>query len=148
MPIANRKALDWISMAEEDAEDSRLDYRGGRYASSVYHAELCAQKSVKGVIVALGFEPGKTHRPSLVLRGLIIAGLINLREEVMHDLDRLIALSLVLEDQGVAPRYGWETVNRIIKPSEIYDEEKARLLIDNADETLKVAKKVLGELDC
>jgi len=135
-------------MGEEDIEGSESDYREGRYASSVFYAELCAQKSVKGVIVALGFESGKTHRPSLVLRGLIIAGLVNLREEIMHDLDRLVSLSLVLEDQGVAPKYGWETVDRVIKPSEIYDGEKARLLINNAREVLRIAKKVVGELDC
>jgi len=147
MPV-NRKALDWISMAEEDLEDSKADYNEGRYASSVFHAELCAQKSLKGLIVALGFEPGKTHRPSLVLKSLIASGLVNLREELMRELDRLISLSLVLEDQGVTPRYGWETVERIIKPSEIYDETKARLLITNAVEVLKIAKKIIGELDC
>ncbi|MEM4311038.1 MAG: HEPN domain-containing protein [Nitrososphaerales archaeon] len=70
MPIS-KKSLDWISMAEEDLEDSEADYRERRYASSVFHAELCAQKALKGIIIALGFEPGKTHRPSLVLKGLI-----------------------------------------------------------------------------
>jgi len=147
LPI-NRKALDWISMAEEDLEDSESDYKEKRYASSVFHAELCAQKLLKGVIVALGFEPGKTHRPSLVLKNLIISGLINLNENIMQDLDRIISLSLVLEDQGVTPRYGWETVSRIIKPSEIYDEEKNRLLIENAKEILKIVKRVISELDC
>jgi len=145
---ANRKSLDWISMAEEDSQDSESDYRDRRYASSVFHAEVCAQKSVKAVTVALGFEPGKTHRPSLVLRGLITAGLVNLHEEAMRDLDRLVSLSLALEDQGVAPRYGWETISRVIKPSEIYDEEKARLLINNSFEVLRIARKVIGDLDC
>lgn len=135
-------------MAEEDIEDSKSDYREKRYASAVFHAESCAQKSIKGVIVALGFEPGKTHRPSLVLRGLIIAGLIDLNKEIMHELDRLISLSVVLEDQGVTPRYGWETLDRVIKPSDIYDREKAQSLINNADEALRAAKKVIGELDC
>ncbi len=86
LPI-NRKALDWIAISEEDIEDSESDYRENRYASSVFHAESSSQKSVKGVITALGFEPGKTHRPSLVLRGLIIAGLVNLRKEIMPDLE-------------------------------------------------------------
>jgi len=135
-------------MAEEDLDDSEADYNEGRYASSVFHAELCAQKSIKGLIVALGFDPGKTHKPSLVLKALIISGLINLREELMRELNKLISLSLVLEDQGVTPRYGWETVERIIKPSEIYDKTKARLLINNAIEVLKITKKVIGELDC
>ncbi len=143
-----RKALDWLSMAEEDLDDSDADLREGRYGSSVFHAELSAQKCVKGVIVALGFEPGKTHRPSLVLRGLMIGGLIELPEEEMRLLDRLVSLSLVLEDQGVAPRYGWETIDRVIKPSEIYDEEKTHLLVANAREVFRIAKQIIEGLDC
>ncbi|MEM4311039.1 MAG: hypothetical protein QXX95_01440 [Nitrososphaerales archaeon] len=65
----------------------------------------------------------------------------------MGELDRIISLSLVLEDQGVIPRYGWETLSRIIKPSEIYDEEKAGLLLENAREVLRLAKKLIGELN-
>ena len=147
MPVS-RKALDWLSMGEEDLGASESDLGEGRYGSSVLHAELPAQKCVKGVTVALGFEPGKTHRPSIVLRGLIIGGLVNLNEERMRLLDRLISLSLVLEDQGVAPRYGWETVERIIRPSEIYNEERARLLVANAREVFGLAKRIIGELDC
>ncbi|WP_288007932.1 HEPN domain-containing protein [Thermofilum sp.] len=55
----NRKALDWISMAEENLKDSKADYNEGRHANSVFHAEPCAQKSLKGLIVAQGFEPEK-----------------------------------------------------------------------------------------
>ena len=111
----------WISMAGEDLDDSKSDYEEGRYASSVFHAELSAQKSLKGIIVALGFEPGKTHRPSLILRNLMASGLIDLKDNLKRELDRLISLSIVLEDQGVTP---WETIDRIIKPSEIYDGER------------------------
>jgi HEPN domain-containing protein len=55
----NRKAPEWTSKAEEDLEDSKADYNDGRYANSVFHAESCAQKSLKGLIVAQGFEPEK-----------------------------------------------------------------------------------------
>ncbi len=46
-------------MAEENLKDSKADYNEGRHANSVFHAEPCAQKSLKGLIVAQGFEPEK-----------------------------------------------------------------------------------------
>lgn len=39
-------------------------------------------------------------------------------------------------EQRSMPRYGWETRDRIIKPSEIYDELKAKEIMDRALETL------------
>lgn len=34
-----------------------------------------------------------------------------------------------IEKQRSMPRYGWETKDRIIKPSEIYNEDKAREIL-------------------
>ncbi|MEA3282805.1 MAG: hypothetical protein U9Q68_09695 [Euryarchaeota archaeon] len=41
-----------------------------------------------------------------------------------------------LEEQRSMPRYGWETRDRIIKPSEIYDKLKAKEIMDRALKTL------------
>ena len=41
-----------------------------------------------------------------------------------------------LEKQRSMPRYGWETRDRIIKPSEIYDELKAKEILNRSFETL------------
>ncbi|HEY6585790.1 MAG TPA: hypothetical protein VIY97_01350 [Candidatus Methanoperedens sp.] len=38
-------------------------------------------------------------------------------------------LASIIEGQRSMPRYGWETRDRIIKPSEIYNEEKADEII-------------------
>ena len=146
MPV-RRKALDWLELAEW-LEDCKRDYRDGRYPSAVFHAEMCAQKAINSVIAALGFEPGKTHRPTSVLKALIAGGLVNLKRELMSLLDKSIRYSITLEDQGTIPRYGWETVDRIVKPSEIYDKEKTALLIANAEAVLASIRKLLGEVDC
>ncbi|MEM1569764.1 MAG: HEPN domain-containing protein [Candidatus Bathyarchaeia archaeon] len=147
MPVS-RKALDWLEMAEDEFKDCERDYRDGSYPSAVYHAEQCAQKAIKAVIVALGFDPGKTHKPTIVLKSLIAGGLVDLKKDYMDLLNKAISYSITLEDQGTLPRYGWETVDRIIKPSEIYDEEKTALLINNAKAVLEIVKKLIGGMDC
>ena len=90
----------------------------------------------------------KTHRPTIVLKSLIAGGLVDLKKDYMQLLDRAISYPITLEDQGTVPRYGWETVDRIIKPSEIYDEEKTALLINNAKAVLEIVKKLIGGIDC
>jgi len=144
----HRKAFDWLSMALENLEEAFESFKNKRYASAVFHAELSAQKAIKALIVALGFEPGKTHRPTLVLKALIAGGLVDLKENLMRKLDEAVTYAIVLEDQGTTPRYGWETIDRIIKPSEIYSREIANALLGNAKRVYELVKELFGEIDC
>jgi hypothetical protein len=48
-----------------------------------------------------------------------------------------------LESQKEFPRYGWETVDGIITPFEIYDAQKAHLFYANAKEVLKLGRQFL-----
>lgn len=121
----SKKADDWPSMALEDLDDAREDYNSGRYASSVFHAEISAQKAVKALISAFGFEAPKTHKPTQVLKALMAGGLIDLPSRLMEEVNVLLSYATTLEDQGTTPRYGWETVDRIIKPSEIYTKDNS-----------------------
>jgi hypothetical protein len=64
-----------------------------------------------------------------------------------------------IEKQRSMPRYGWETRDRIIKPSEIYDEEKASEIMGRSNMVLAAAygfystlgakelESVLGKMD-
>lgn len=146
--VKNRKAYDWISMAKDDLEVAYSVYRCDRYVASVFYAELASQKAVKALITALGFEPGKTLRPTLVLKALISGGVVDLDESLMEKINKIISYAIVLEDQGVTPRYGWETVDRIIKPSEIYSREIAEALLKNSEKVLELVRGVLGVIDC
>ena len=143
----SRKAFDWLLMAKEDLEAAFENLRNKRTPYAVFLAELSAQKAIKALIVALGFEPGKTHKPTLVLKSLIAGGLVNL-DNLMEKVNEAVNYAIVLEDQGVTPRYGWETVDRIIKPSEIYSEEIAEALLKNARRVLEVIEELFGEIDC
>ncbi len=144
----SRKAFDWLAMAKEDLETAFENLKNKRIPNAVFLAELSAQKAIKALIVALGFEPGKTHRPTLVLKSLIAGGLIDLDKDLMREINEAVNYAIVLEDQGVTPRYGWETVDRIIKPSEIYSREIAEALLGNARRVLEIIEKLFGEIDC
>ena len=146
--MKNRKTLDWISMAEDDLRDVLRDYEAGSYASAVFHAELASQKALKAIITTLGLEPIKTHKPALQIKALIAGGLIQLEKQLMEKLQTIISYAVSLEDQGVMPKYGWETRNRIIKPSEIYDKEKAKGLLENAELIITSTRELIGEIDC
>ena len=146
--MKNRKTLDWISMAEDDLRDALRDYEAGSYASAVFHAELASQKALKAIITTLGFEPIKTDKPTLQIKALIAGGLIQLEKQLMEKLQTIISYAVSLEDQGVMPGYGWETRNRIIKPSEIYDKEKAKGLLENAELIITSTRELIGEIDC
>ncbi len=146
--VKNRKALDCFSMAQEDLEDAYSSFSNRRYATSVFHAELASQKAVKALITALGFEPGKTHRPTVVLEALISGGLVSLEKHLMEKIDKIVSYTIVLEDQGTTPKYRWETVDRIIKPSEIYSKEISDTLLKNSKKVVELVKSILREIDC
>jgi HEPN domain-containing protein len=61
----------------------------------------------------------------------------------METLGRIVNFSKLLESQKESPRYGWETVDKIIMPSEIYDENKATALFMNAKEVMEFGRKFL-----
>jgi len=142
----SRKVFDWLEMAREDLRDARRDLEGGSYASAVFHAELSSQRSVKAVIAALGYEVPKTHKPTEVLR--IVAPSSRENKQLRDKIEKIITYAITLEDQGTIPRYGWESIDRIVKPSEIYDKEKATVLMDNAQLVLKLSEEVVGDIDC
>jgi len=57
-----------------------------------------------------------------------------------------------IEKQRSMPRYGWETRDRIIKPSEVYNEDKAREIMERSKTVLAAASGFFltigaGELD-
>jgi HEPN domain-containing protein len=51
--VRNNKVFDWLLMAEDYLRDAWRDFEAGSYASSVYHAELSYQKTLKALITAL-----------------------------------------------------------------------------------------------
>ncbi len=134
----------WLKMAEEDLKDASLDIENSRFPSSVFHSQQCAEKVCKAILSSLGIESGKTHFPSSVLELMVMRGnKFQLSRQDLETFDRIVNFSKLLESQKESPRYGWETVDKIIMPSEIYDANKAGALFNNAKEVMELGRKFL-----
>lgn len=136
-----QKTKDWLEMALDDMEGAILDFEEGRYPSSVFHAQQCVEKLLKSILYFFGVFHEKTHFPSDVLVGDLldnpeITRDLNLSSDQVGFLLEMADNAASIEKQRSMPRYGWETKDRIIKPSEIYDEEKAREIIGRSKTVL------------
>jgi len=139
-----QKTKDWIEMAIDDMMDAIADFSDERYPSSVFHAQQCAEKLLKSVLYFFGIFHEKTHFPSDVLVGEILNNPETTRDLSLSrdQIGFLLAMAdnaASIEKQRSMPRYGWETRDRIIKPSEIYDEVKAREIMGRSETVLAAA---------
>jgi len=99
---------------------------------------------LKSVLYFFGIFHEKTHFPSDVLVGEILNSPETTRDLSLSrdQIGFLLAMAdnaASIEKQRSMPRYGWETRDRIIKPSEIYDEEKAREIMGRSKTVLAAA---------
>ena len=136
-----RKTRDWIEMALEDLDNAVASVTEGRYPGSVFYAQQCTEKLLKAVLYFFGIIHEKTHFPSDILAEDILNNPEMTRELQLDKAQIELLLKMVdnassLEKQRSMPRYGWETRDRIIKPSEIYNELKAKEILNRSFETL------------
>ncbi len=131
----------WMKMAEEDLKDASIDLENERFPSAVFHSQQCCEKVCKAILSFVGIEPGKTHFPSSVIELMVIRGnKYHMQNKELGLLEKIVAFTRIMESQKEFPRYGWETVDRIIMPSEIYDADKASLLFKNTAEVIKLGR--------
>ncbi|MDD1760059.1 MAG: HEPN domain-containing protein [Methanothrix sp.] len=152
-----QKTRDWMEMALDDMDDAIADFRNERYPSSVFHAQQCSEKLLKSILYYFGIFHEKTHFPSDVLIEDILnspdttRGLILTKDQIGFLLS-MADNAASIEKQRSMPRYGWETRDRIIKPSEIYNEDKAKEIMERSKTVLTAARGFFstigaGELD-
>jgi len=92
----------YLRKAERDlATAVRMAGEGPEFADIIcFHAEQCAEKSLKGLILALGQVPSRTHDLTVLQKALA---------EMDNSSKALEGFCLALTDYAVAPRYpGWE----------------------------------------
>lgn len=147
-----QKTKDWIEMALDDMNDAISDFSDERYPSSVFHAQQCTEKLMKSVLYFFGIFHEKTHFPSDLLIEEVLnspgatRGLSLSRDQIGF----LLAMAdnaASIEKQRSMPRYGWETRERIIKPSEIYDQDKSREILERAKTILAAARGFFETID-
>lgn len=135
------RAIAWIRMAEDDLKDAIRDLRDKSYPSSVFHSQQCCEKACKALLNFFAIKSGKSHFPASIIEDQILRGnKYGLRDPELKKLSEIVDLSKPLESQKEFPRYGIETKEKIILPSELYDKDKAKSFLSSAKEVLKIAR--------
>ncbi|MGQ4891297.1 MAG: HEPN domain-containing protein [Candidatus Njordarchaeia archaeon] len=141
----------WLKLALEDWKAVKAlnckEHRG----ACVYHAQQFVEKICKAVIAALGFEPPKSHNPSVEIDSIItdlkIGSLeIKLDKKQLNVLERISSLSKTLEDERTRPRYGIRHFDTIIPPDEYYSVDQVNMLIEDAAHIANLVWVFLSEL--
>jgi len=127
------KARDRLKMSLEDLRRGLARYLEGDYPDAVFRFQLSVENACKSILSFLGIEFEKTHFPSVLIGRLVSdkerLKKLNLSREQITHLTLIISHASSLESQGSMPRYGWETEERIIMPSEVYVEDVAKELL-------------------
>ncbi len=131
-----------LKVAQGFLEESREDMGLKRWRSAVDNAQLATENAAKAVL-ALVVPLGKTHNPAHPLRKAVQESLFP--EEYRALVEQLATLSETLGfDIHVQTDYGDEVEG--LTPWEIFGEEDAQQAITIADETVKLAIKIIRGL--
>lgn len=127
-------------MSIEDFRRGITRYSEGDYSDAVFRIQLSVEDACKSILSFLGVEFEKTHFPSVIIGRIIsdkkMLRKLGLKREQIKYLTLVISYASSLESQGSMPRYGWETEDRIITPSEVYTANVAKELLRSAIEGL------------
>ncbi len=81
----------WWKQAENDLAMAEFAREGGFFAQACYHCSQAAEKSLKGLLIALGEEPPRSHALERLVDALAATGLPvdQLRELQLKALSRM-----------------------------------------------------------
>ncbi|MGQ9722056.1 MAG: HEPN domain-containing protein [Candidatus Jordarchaeum sp.] len=145
------RALGRLRMALDDLRRCVRSYGLGDYPDCVFRSQLSVGNACKAVLSILGIEFERTHFPSHIISENVLSDVntvkrLNLNRRQIELLVTLVAYASPLEEQRAMPRYGWETENEILPPSEIYRKQLAGSLLGNALRALEAACGFFGAL--
>lgn len=118
---ADPEVESYLQKAERDiATAIRMSEAGPDFADIVcFHAEQCAEKSMKGLLLAFGVAPPRTHDLVVLQRAALKL------DKRTGDLE---PSCLLLSDYAVAPRYpGWEDLVGTVDVKSVLDAAKGVL---------------------
>jgi HEPN domain-containing protein len=64
----------WLLQARDDLAMADYAFTGGFHAQTCYHACQAAEKALKGLLIALGQEPPRTHSLERLVEAAAVAG--------------------------------------------------------------------------
>jgi len=89
------RVLAWVRQAENDLAMAEFARGGGFHAQACYHCSQAAEKALKGLLIALGEEPPRSHALERLVDALTAAGLPvdRLRQLPLKSLSRMTTAS-------------------------------------------------------
>lgn len=79
----NENSKRWLAFAQEDLQVAELVWERQIYNQVCFHAQQCVEKALKGLLVAQGELPPRTHAITDLLSMLPEDRLADLRESLM-----------------------------------------------------------------
>jgi HEPN domain-containing protein len=128
-------ALRWLKQAEIDLAAARNSMEAGYYEWACFQAQQSAEKALKAVFYALGYEMVLTHSVTRLLREL---------SEKCEGFKEGLGQWGTLDKHYISTRYPDHFPDTI--PAEVYDEKDAERALALAHEVMEAAKKCLQEL--
>ncbi|MEI8251613.1 MAG: HEPN domain-containing protein [Synechococcus sp. ELA057] len=122
----------WVRQAENDLAMAEFARDGGFHAQACYHCSQAAEKALKGLLIALGEEPPRSHALERLVDALTAAGL---------PVDRLRQLPLKsLSRMTTASRYpdGDEA------PMDLFESRDCALALETAAAVLRLVQEALN----
>lgn len=135
-----RLAQAFIEKAKSDLHSAKALLKSTDYADSVYHAQQCAEKAVKAVLI-LSNKFIRTHIVSALFREAVESFEASRRKE----LNALIPKIQELEEHWVLTRYPEPRGGDIWSPSKEYDANSAKEAISKAEDILKALSALLDK---
>ncbi|MEM2240587.1 MAG: HEPN domain-containing protein [Candidatus Bathyarchaeia archaeon] len=129
--VLRREALLWMRQAESDLKKAENDLKTGDWDSAAFWSQQTAEKALKAILINAG----------KVYRGHDLLGIgESLKLELEIDIDSILKDLRELTIHYTISRYP-NAANAL--PMELYDEEKARGLVEMARRVLKWSKQYL-----
>lgn len=130
----------FVEKARSDLHSAKSLLKSGDYADSAYHAQQCAEKAVKAVLV-LSNKFVRTHTASGVFRRVIES----LEPAWKSRLKDLIPKIEELEEHWVLSRYPEPHGKDVWNPVKEYTMERSEEAIENAEVVLETLTNFLRE---
>jgi HEPN domain-containing protein len=122
----------WVRQGENDLAMAEFARDGGFHAQACYHCSQAAEKALKGLLIALGEEPPRSHALERLVDALTAAGLPvdRLRQLPLKSLSRMTTASPYPDGDEA--------------PMDLFESRDCALALETAEAVLRLVQEALN----
>ncbi|MEM2990844.1 MAG: HEPN domain-containing protein [Halobacteria archaeon] len=132
-----KEAYTYLQIAQDQLSDAELAFKNERYALCVFLAASSAENATSAWLIALGAQPSKKHRNSLVLKKLAESSSVELKASLIEAIKSMQEL----EPHITKARYPIRRDLELLPPSKFYTKEKAEESLARAEYVVKLVQR-------